>query len=281
MTSGDAVELPGCQVLARIAHPLQRNRTWLVRYQGVDAVAKRYRLLSTGSVAELCAIESRLRSTGMAVPELLHRSANAPVTVHARVLGRHVSNLAAAMIADCARMFAAQLLALRDVRASWAPARPISLPWRARVALQAATDAGTVELIVASWQSLSAMSRSGAPATSHADWRADNILFEGERVVAVLDWEDLIVLPAAEAIGYAAASLTHSWRTEIYAPVTVEPIELFLSFARENGMLRAEAGTHARTAALHTAAVRLAEDQKRGAAAISSRELRMALGAGL
>ncbi|HEX5567660.1 MAG TPA: phosphotransferase [Streptomyces sp.] len=278
MCDDEALGIPGCRVLGRIEHPRQRNHTWLVRYQGAGAVAKRFRLLSTDAVAELCTIESRLRSAGVPVPELVYRSVDAPVIAHALVHGDHVTRPTAAMVADCVRVFASQLLALRGTRANWAPDRPECLPGWARAALDAATSTSTRELVVTSWQALITMARGSAEVTSHADWRADNILFRDERVAAVLDWEDLISLPAAEAIGYAAASFTLTWREEIYAPVALEPIELFLALAEENGMLRPEAGMHARTAALHMAAVRLAEDQQRGLAALSSGELRKALG---
>ncbi|MGK5496746.1 phosphotransferase [Streptomyces sp. URMC 125] len=272
------MSIPGCQVIGRIEHPRQRNDTWLVRYRGADAVAKRFRLLSTDSVAELCAVESRLRSAGVPVPELVYRSVDAPVVAHALVHGEHITHPTASMVSECVRVFASQLLALRGTRASWAPGRPDPMPRRARAALDAATSADTRELVVTAWRALVAMARGSVGVTSHADWRADNILFHDGRVAAVFDWEDLVLLPAAEAVGYAAASLTHTWREEVHAPVTLEPIELFLALAEENGVLRPEAGTHARTAALYLAAVRLAEDQRRGLAVLSGGELRKALG---
>ncbi|WP_078857300.1 phosphotransferase [Streptomyces sp. NBRC 109706] len=270
------LDIPNCRVLSKISHPKQRNDTWLVRCGGQDAIAKRYRLLSTRSVSELCTFESQLRSGGVLAPELVYRSTHAPLVVHKAVPGRHITDPTVDMVTDCARTFAAQLLALRGTRASWAPTRPKGLPRRGRSALEAGPDPIVRALITNSWQDI-ADRASGVPSGSHADWRADNLLFAGNRLVAVLDWEDLISVPAAEAVGYAAAALTHSWRDEIYAPVTLDPIEVFLSCATECGVLTPQSIGQARAAALYSAAVRLAEDQARGVAVTTGRELCKAL----
>ena len=46
---------------------------------------------------------------------------------------------------------------------------------------------------------------------AHFDWRVDNVLFDGERLAAVLDWDSLAAASEAEMVGRSAATFTAHW----------------------------------------------------------------------
>jgi hypothetical protein len=260
-------------------HINQRNETWLLRSERGDAVVKLYRCLSHDALTGIIEAEERARGAGLPVPAVLYRSARWPLIVYAYVHGTHQIPGDPALINICAELFVRQLGALRGFRPTWTPIRPDGLPRRAQEAINNCSDNQLRETIRASWQQLSRLA-CDQEAASHVDWRADNILFLNGQVAAVLDWEDVVLLPSAEAVGYGAGSLTHSWREALYRPLALPAVMWFLEaagsrLAREPG---SPGAAHARLAAFFTCAVRLAEDQQRGAATIAYDDLRASLG---
>lgn len=246
----------------RITHPRQRNQTRRVHVaDGRPAVAKEYTYLCGDDVGDLFKIERRLRSAGVPMPEMLDWSADPPMTIHEYVEGDHSTQPSSVMIDSAVRAFARQLKALRRETVPRAPRRPVGLPARSRDAAIAARSSSLRNAIDGSWRRLSQLARTQPWVTTHGDWRADNLLFRGDEIVAVLDWEILIDLPAAEAVGYAAASLTHSWRTDLRVPLDAKVITAFLDCAERLGLINGSTSGHARLAAFHIAAVRLVEDQ--------------------
>jgi hypothetical protein len=240
---------------------------------------KLYRCLSHDALTGIIEAEERARGAGLPVPAVLYRSARWPLIVYAYVHGTHQIPGDPALINICAELFVRQLGALRGFRPTWTPIRPDGLPRRAQEAINNCSDNQLRETIRASWQQLSRLA-CDQEAASHVDWRADNILFLNGQVAAVLDWEDVVLLPSAEAVGYGAGSLTHSWREALYRPLALPAVMWFLEaagnrLAREPG---SPGAAHARLAAFFTCAVRLAEDQQRGAATIAYDDLRASLG---
>ena len=260
-------------------HINQRNETWLLRSERGDAVVKLYRWLSEDALTGIIEAEERARGAGLPVPLVLYRSAHRPLIAYSYVHGTHQIPADPALINSCAELFVRQLGALRGFRPTWTPIRPDGLPRRAQEAVNNCSDNQLCEAIRESWQQLSRLACDQAEAASHVDWRADNILFLDGQVAAVLDWEDVVLLPAAEAVGYGAGSLTHSWCEALYRPLALPTVMGFLDaagnrLAWEHG---SSAAAHARLAAFFTCAVRLAEDQQRGAATMSYDELRASL----
>lgn len=250
-----------------LAHPRQRNRTWRVQTaEGRDGVAKQYAHLCGEDVHELSKIERRLRSAGLPMPEMIEWSADPPTTIHELVDGQHCTRPTQAMIDDAARVFGLQIKALRRATISWAPRRPAGLPERSRQAAVAAPSTALRNAIVASWRTLSHLARTQPSVTTHGDWRADNLLYLEDRIAAVLDWEILIEMPLGEAVGYAAASLTHSWRPELQTPVDPDLVAHFLQQSEALGVLPTAGAGHARLAAFHAVAVRVVEDASAGIA---------------
>lgn len=250
---------------APLAHPHQRNRTWRVsNVDGREGVAKEYAHLCGEDVEELFKIERRLRSAGLPMPEMIAWSANPPTTIHEYVQGQHRTQPTDGMIDDVVRVFGHQLKALRGERVPWTPRRPVGLPRRSKQAAIAGRSTALRSAIVGSWRRLTRLATTQHSVTTHGDWRADNLLYAGDQLAAVLDWEILIDVPVGEAVGYAAASLTQSWRPELRAPLDVSVVVQFLKRAEALHVLPGEATGHARLAALHTVAVRLAEDAAAG-----------------
>lgn len=251
--------------VAPLNHPRQRNRTWRIRnFDGREGVAKEYAHLCGEDVEDLFKIERRLRSAGLPMPEMLAWSANPPTTIHEYVEGQHCTRPTAAMIDDAVRVFGRQLKALRGESTPWTPRRPVGLPGRSRQAVIAGRSTALRSAIVGSWRTLTRLATTQPSVTTHGDWRADNLLYADGRLVAVIDWEILIDVPVGEAVGYAAASLTHSWRPELRTPLDPSVIVHFLERAEVLRVLPSEAAGHARIAALHAVAVRLAEDVAAG-----------------
>ncbi|MGY0386377.1 phosphotransferase [Nocardioides sp. WG-D5] len=262
------------------AHPRQRNRTRLDSDgSGRPSVLKEYAHLCGEDVRALSKIEHRLRSAGVPMPEMLDWSAEPPTTVHEYVNGEHRTDLTPEMIDAAAEVFAKQLKVLRRTSAPWVPRRPVGLPARSREAAHAARSSYLRDAIVGSWHRISELAASHPWTTTHGDWRADNLLYADDGVLAVLDWEILISVPVAEAVGYAAASLTHSWRPDLRAPLDPGTVVTFIRSAERHHALAPGETGHARLAALHVAAVRLAEDEADGIDAPTLSELTRHLGA--
>jgi Ser/Thr protein kinase RdoA (MazF antagonist) len=240
---------------------------------------KLYRWLSGDAVTGIIEAEKRAGGAGLPVPAVLYRSAHWPLVVYAYVHGKHQIPGDPALINICAELFVRQLGALRGFRPTWTPIRPDGLPRRAQEAINNCSDNQLREAIRESWQQLSRLAYDQPEAASHVDWRADNILCLDGHVVAVLDWECVVLLPSAEAVGYGAGSLTHSWREALYRPLALPPVMWFLEAAgnRLTWEPSSPGAAHARLAAFFTCAVRLAEDQQRGAATISYDDLRASL----
>lgn len=248
-----------------LAHPRQRNRTWRVRnVDGQEYIAKEYAHLCGDDVQELFKIERRLRSAGLPLPEMIAWCAEPPTTIHEYVEGQHCTRPSAVMVDDVVRAFGRQLKALRGESSPWTPRRPAGLPRRSRQAAIAGRSTVLRSAIVGTWRRLTQLATSQPSVTTHGDWRADNLLYAGGKLAAVLDWEILIDVPVGEAVGYAAASLTHSWRPELRTPLDLSVVVQFIERAEALHVLPAEAAGHARLAALHTVVVRLAEDAAAG-----------------
>lgn len=252
--------------LELVSHTNQRNDTWLLRCErGTGAVVKWYRWLSEDAITGVIEVERRARDAGIPVPAVLHRSTHRPLVVYAHVDGEHYVPRTQALVAACAGLFVQQLEVLCGFTPTWAPVRPSHLPRRAQQAVNVCRDDLLGQAISESWQQLARLAHDQSGLASHTDWRADNILFSGGRVATVLDWEDVALLPATEATGYGAGSLTHSWREALYRPLALPPVMWFLEAAGRR--LAWAAGSpemaHARLAAFFTCAVRLAEDQHR------------------
>ncbi|MGH3628746.1 MAG: phosphotransferase [Sciscionella sp.] len=274
-------EVFGPHRLTPSRHTNQRNHAWLLHSeQGVAAVVKWYRWLSEDAIAGVIEAERRARDAGVPVPGVLYRSTSRPLVVYAYVSGEHRVPDGFEFVDACAELFVRQLGGLDGFRPMWTPARPLGLPRRAQEAVVNSQDRLLGLAISESWQRLAQLALDQPAVASHSDWRADNILVHAGQVAAVLDWEDVVVLPAAEAVGYGAGSLTHSWRETLYRPVALPPVMRFLEVAARR--LTWEPGApemvHARLAALFTCAVRLAEDQHRGRSAVTHEELRATLG---
>lgn len=277
----ELIEVLGPHRLIPFRHTNQRNDTWLLYSEkGVAAIVKWYRWLSEDAIAGVVEAERRVRDAGVPVPGVLYCSTSRPLIVYAYVDGEHHIPDSFALIDACAELFVRQLGGLDGFRPTWTPARPSSLPRRAHEAASKCPDRQLVLAISESWHRLARLAVDQPVVASHADWRADNILVRDGQVAAVLDWEDVVVLPAAEAVGYGAGSLTHSWRETLYRPVVLPPVMRFLEGAGQRLAWGPGAPemVHARLAALFTCAVRLAEDQHRGRSAVTHEELRATLG---
>ncbi|MFI5623437.1 phosphotransferase [Nocardioides sp. NPDC051685] len=263
-----------------LAHPRQRNRTRLLNDgSGRPSVLKEYTHMCGEDVRTLSKIERRLRSAGVPMPEMLDWSAEPPATVHAYVNGEHRTDPTSEMIDAAAEVFAKQLKVLPRTSAPWVPRRPVGLPARSREAAHVARSSSLRDAIVGSWYRISELAASQPWTTTHGDWRADNLLYGENAVLAVLDWEILISVPVAEAVGYAAASLTHSWRPDLRKPLDPSTVVTFIHSAERHHALAPGETGHARLAALHVAAVRLAEDEADGIDAPTLSELTRHLGA--
>lgn len=263
-----------------LAHPHQRNQTQLLNDgSGRPSVLKEYTHMCGEDVRALAKIEHRLRTAGVPMPEMLDWSAEPPTTVHEYVDGEHRTDPTLEMVDAAAEVFAKQLKVLRRTRAPWVPRRPVGLPARSREAARAARSSSLRDAIVGSWHRISELAASHPWTTTHGDWRADNLLYADNAVLAVLDWEILISVPVAEAVGYAAASLTHSWRPDLRTPLDPGTVVTFIHSAERHHALAPGETGHARLAALHVAAVRLAEDEADGIDAPTLSELTRHLGA--
>jgi Phosphotransferase enzyme family len=277
----ELTELFGSHRLVPSRHTNQRNDTWLLySEQGVTAVVKWYRWLSGDAITGVIEAECRVRKVGVPVPEVLHRSTRGPLVVYAHIDGQHCVPDSLTLVDACAELFVRQLVGLRGFRPTWTPARPSRLPRRAQEAIVNSPDQRLERAISESWYQLAALAADQPVTASHTDWRADNLLVRDGKVAAVLDWEDVVTLPAAEAVGYAAGSLTHSWRETLQRPLALPAVMRFLEVAGER--LAWQPGSpemaHARLAAYFTCAVRLAEEQHRGGAAVTYGELQTAIG---
>lgn len=263
---------PGFAV-ERIAHPRQRNATFVLpQAQPGPVVVKRYAHLRAVQTSGIEDAERRAIDHGVPVPPCIYRSRRLPIVVHDYVAGVHRQVGAPAEIGACARHFAASLRALRGLTPHWAPPRPTTLPYRSRQAVEASTDQALNAAVWASWQRLSTLARTTPTVSAHTDWRSDNFLLAPRGFAAILDWESIVQLPAAEAIGYAAGSFTHSWREDLGAPVQIEPITAFIT-AISHEEVGAWTWPHAGHAVFLTAATRLVEDRLRGIEHITLRQL--------
>lgn len=277
----ELIEKFGPHRLVPFLHTNQRNDTWLLHSeQGMTAIVKWYHWLSSDAITEVIEAERRARDAGVPVPRVLYRSTSRPLVVYAHADGQHYVADSPTLVDACAELFVRQLGGLHGFRPTWAPARPSGLPRRARESITNSSDQRLERAISESWYQLAALAADQPVTASHTDWRADNMLFLDDEVAAVLDWEDVVLLPAAEAVGYAAGSLTHSWRETLQRPLALPAVMRFLEAAGER--LAWQPGSprmaHARLAAYFTCAVRLAEEQHRGGAAVTYGELQTALG---
>ncbi|WP_432943318.1 phosphotransferase [Kribbella sp. CA-253562] len=263
--------------LVRLQHPRQANHTWMVEWDHGPAIVKQYRWIGPDALTEILQAEQRARAAGVPVPEVLHRCEDGLTVVYTLLGGRHVIPLEAGLVDHCAELYAAQLSALADFHSSTARPRPQGLTRRAQEAYDGSADQELRQVIATTWAELSRLGSVRPVGASHMDWRADNLLVNGSRVSGVVDWEFLGPLPAAEAVGCAAGSLTHSWRDELYRPMTVEPVQRFLQTAAELLSWTESDLAHARLAALHTCAIRLAEDRSGGGALYDAADLKRAL----
>lgn len=272
-------EALGAGSVTPLRHDKQRNRTWLVDTTSGSVVVKRYRWMTGQEVDAVLRAEARVREAGIPVPAVLRRFAHGTVVVYAQARGTHLLPDGPDIVDACAELFARQLDALSNFVPTWMPTRPTTLPTRAAEAAASCCDAHLARTITTAWRELARLATERPATASHVDWRADNLLFADGEVSAALDWEAVASLPAAEAIGYAAGSCTHSWRTSLSRPLTLPPVVRFLETcaAHRGWKPNDPEAVHARLAALFTCAVRVAEDQQRGAAAVSVNDLHATL----
>ncbi|MGH8901887.1 MAG: phosphotransferase [Egibacteraceae bacterium] len=271
---------PGAAVTP-LSHPRQRNLTFILELPGLRAVAKCYRGIDVADMDAIAMGEILVGAAGVPVPRVIYRSENLPLTVYKQVMGCHSTDYTYDRAVAGANHFVRSVVALDGFVPTWAPPRPLTLPERARLAVAATKDAALRDTIESAWVKLSRLAMIGKLYACHTDWRADNMLFRGGQLAAALDWESLVLLPFAEAAGYAAGSLTHSWRAELVRPIALEPAETFMTVAQR------QAGdhcilcpdSHMRLACLLTCAIRLVEDRLRCEEAISLHALRAAFGA--
>lgn len=254
-----------------VRHPSQRHHTFEVRGPHLHAVAKLYRGLDVAAVRTVSAGEHLVRQAGIPVPRELFRCGEYPLVVHEYVEGEHRTDPSPSLIAASAGMFVRAVVALNGFDPGWAPTRPAALPRRAREAEAVTADTRLLREIHEGWERLHELAVATPAHTCHSDWRADNVLYHDEEIVSALDWESLVRIPACEAMGYAAVSVTHSWRDEIYRPVQTEPPLLFLGAAERQWTAAGGAwyARQAQAAALYSAVLRLAEDRARGCEAVS------------
>ena len=57
-------------------------------------------------------------------------------------------------------------------------------------------------------------SSNARPLLGHADWRAEHLRFDRDQIVAVFDWDSLILKPETQLVGTSAASFTADWSRE-------------------------------------------------------------------
>lgn len=268
-------EALGADTVTPLRHEKQRNQTWLVDSSGGPVVVKRYRWLNGREVDAVLRAEAWVRDAGIPVPAVLRRFFHGTVVVYAHAAGTHLLPDRPELVDACAELFARQLDALSDFVPTWMPARPNTLPAHAAEAIARCQDPRLARTVAMAWRELARLATERPATASHVDWRADNLLFADGDVSAVLDWEAVSSLPAAEAIGYAAGSCTHSWRASLSRPLALPSVVRFLETcgARRGWQPNAPETSHARLAALFICAVRVAEDQQRGAAAVSINDL--------
>lgn len=262
-------EVFGSVRLTELRHSNQYNQTWLMEAPRTRGIVKQYRWLTPDRVAGVLRAEALVAAAGLPVPPVLHRCEDGLSVVYGFVDGAHLIVSETGLVDECADLFVRQLAALAEFLPSWQQPRPVELPRRARKALDGCGDPRLDELLSTAWVELCRLAENRPLTASHVDWRSDNILFAAGRVSAVLDWEGTVRLPAAEAIGYAAASLTHSWRDDLYQPLTLAPVTRFLETASAG--LGAQDREHALLAARFAGGIRLAEDA--GRARVSVAEL--------
>lgn len=277
-----ACELVGVFSRAHVSafwHPQQRHSTFDVRSPDVHAIAKLYGSLDVAAVGAVASAEQLVRAADVPVPRELYRSSELPLIVHEYVEGEHRTDPSPPLIGASAAAFVKSVLALAGFRASWAPPRPADLPRRAQVAEASTVDTQLVQEIRSCWQMLYERAVAAPGRACHSDWRADNMLCRGEEVAAVLDWESLVHMPACEAMGYAAAAVSHSWRDDLYRPVEVEPVLAFLAAAEREWTAAGGiwCARLAYAASRYSGAVRLAEDRARGCEVLSLDTLRRSL----
>lgn len=251
----------GVDALDELSHPEQFNATWLVAWGRDLAVLKHYRHSRPAQIADILKAEQLVSRAGIPVPQVLHQFTDETFVLYEHIRGKHIVPTTGAMIDECADLFVRQLSALNGFTPTWGPPRPVTLPRHALRALSAPSAGPWRARITDDWAELGRLAEDRPVRASHVDWRCDNILFGAGRVTAVLDWESVISLPRAEAVGYAAASLTHSWRPGLHQPLALAAVTRFLkrvqcvsAWAEDSGEAR-----HARLAARYKCAVRLAE----------------------
>jgi aminoglycoside phosphotransferase (APT) family kinase protein len=262
--------------LAELRHPNQCNVTWSMTSARTWAIVKQYRWLTPDEVGEVLRAEALVAAAGVPVPEVLHRCQDGLSVAYRYVDGTHLVPSRADLVDECASLFVRQLTALDGFVPSWQRPRPAGLPRRARQALDGCRDERLSRLLLTAWAELCRLAEIRPVTASHIDWRSDNILFADGRACAVLDWEGMVLLPPGEAVGYAASSLTHTWRDDLYQPLTLPPVVRFLETA--GTQLDSAGRAHARLAARYACAIRLAEDRAAGGATVSMAELSSVFG---
>ena len=252
----------GVDTLHALSHPEQFNATWTARLNGGLAVLKHYRHSTPTQITDILEAEQLASRAGIPAPRVLHRFTDQTFVLYEHIGGEHIVPTTGDLINECADIFSTQLRALHQFNPTWGPPRPATLPRQALRALAHTSAEPWRNLVTDDWAELCRLAAVSPTQASHVDWRCDNILFSAGRVTGVLDWESVISLPAPEAAGYAAASLTHSWRPELHQPVDLALVAHFLrclqtktAWADDTPQAR-----HARLAARYKCAVRLAED---------------------
>jgi hypothetical protein len=70
---------------------------------------------------------------------------------------------------------------------------------------------------------------------AHMDWQTSHVLFDGDRIAAVIDWDSLARASEAEMIGRAAAVFTVNWSTHSALPTRDEASAFVHEYATARG----------------------------------------------
>jgi hypothetical protein len=263
-----------CDITPIVTHSDQRNMTFLVRAKQITAIAKLYKSLHISDMLQIGWAEDLVSAAGVNVPPRLYESSTIPLVVHEFVAGSHRQILEPLALEACVRTFEVQARALFHFVPSWTPVRPLRLPTRAIQAVNATRSAALKNFISRSWIRLCELVVPGSEITSHVDWRSDNLIFAADNTVIALDWEGLALVPIAEALGYAAASFTQSWRPSAYTRfITKDALRFLEASSMMSSLRQQEKNFHVLLALGFAGAVRIAEDEVRGVAKANIYEL--------
>jgi len=265
-TIASELGVSGRSALRQFSHPNQRNLTFKLHLEGVEAIAKFYTTLLPKDVRTIEQVQGQYARAGGRTPKMLYLSEQAPFVVHEKVAGIHRPPGSRSELRLLAGEFIRQRQALDSLIVSWGPERPIKMPVRAQIAMGKSSDPALIRAAHVRWEELTLLARMTEGSPTHADWRLDNILWPEHGSPNVLDWESVLVMPWPEAAGYASASFDHSWRASLYSPFLPQIATAFARELREvwNSDLD-EPGrlTHLDIAMQFQAIIRLAEDRER------------------